>query len=283
MLDSNNNILSYSDYLTDGRFQEDFPDHVQVARVRHLTFLVAIKFPHARARNLSSEIRFLKELRWKESPLNHVVPFLGTYEAHEGTCIVLPRLVSLTKLAVSTYIHAESKHAKFLLLARQLVDAVIYLHGNGIAHLDLKPANIVLDPIAIFLYLIDFGSSEMYYTTGYKINKRRGTRGYADPEIDLDDRRKPQRMYDPFKADLFSLGLVIRDIAEYTGCPDPDFMEFAKLLTDADPNRRPFLHDFINDAAKPDFWKLNRLFYSIKIGVGKVQVADIANAGTETS
>ena len=57
-------------------------------------------------------------------------------------------------------ISAEQYYSHIDVLFRQLINAVAFLHGNGIAHRDIKPANIALtDNNYQQLKLIDFGYS----------------------------------------------------------------------------------------------------------------------------
>ena len=86
----------------------------------------------------------------------------------------------------------------------ELISALDYSHNNGIAHLDIKPANLFLDKYG-HLKLADFGLSQ-YCNQGSQLQNLYGSIAYMPPEM---IRKKP---YDPFKADIWSLGITIYQI-----------------------------------------------------------------------
>ena len=63
---------------------------------------------------------------------------------------------------------------------RQLIDALEYLQSKQVAHLDLKPQNILVSN-DLTLKLTDFGISRNVRTD--RLPKYCGTRGYMAPEI----------------------------------------------------------------------------------------------------
>jgi serine/threonine protein kinase len=84
---------------------------------------------------------------------------------------------------------------------KQIVDAVAYLHGNRIAHRDLKLENFVVTSGGV-IKVIDFGLSARV-TPYSKLADMCGSMAYSPPEIVM------QVPYDGTAADIWSLGIVL--------------------------------------------------------------------------
>jgi serine/threonine protein kinase len=67
----------------------------------------------------------------------------------------------------------------------QIIDAVVYLHDNSLAHLDLKLENIIINPDTNIIKLVDFGEAVVFKQSGkdIKFSTKGGTIPYAPPEI----------------------------------------------------------------------------------------------------
>ena len=87
-------------------------------------------------------------------------------------------------------------------ITTQLIEAVNYLHTNNISHGDIKPENVIYNPINNKITLIDFGFAKKHSQRLTFVNEKKGTRVYAAPEI------FKTTLFDPFKADIYSLGVV---------------------------------------------------------------------------
>ncbi|KAJ7595043.1 kinase-like domain-containing protein [Mycena floridula] len=123
---------------------------------------------------------------------------------------------------------AQARH-----IFSQVVDAVHYLHFNGIAHRDIKDENIVIDK-DMKVKLIDFGSAIVvdtnepppYYTLFY------GTAAYASSEI---LRKKPYRAA---PAEVWTLGVLLSYLV--TGSspfPDTNDAIEGRIVLADDPGR----------------------------------------------
>jgi len=89
----------------------------------------------------------------------------------------------------------------------QIATSLAFLHSISIAHLDIKPENIVLNK-ASTPHLVDFGCSEYMEENRRKkkmmLRGCRGTVGYVAPEVNV-----PDAVYDPFAADCWSFGCLL--------------------------------------------------------------------------
>lgn len=92
------------------------------------------------------------------------------------------------------------KQARYIF--KQILLAIQCCHDNNIAHLDLKTENIMLDS-NWNVKLSDFGLSVLTQEKNENINSFMGTESFLAPEI---INKKP---YDPFKADIFALGVTL--------------------------------------------------------------------------
>ncbi|CAL8111834.1 unnamed protein product [Orchesella dallaii] len=84
---------------------------------------------------------------------------------------------------------------------KQILNAVSYLHVNGIVHRDLKAENLLLD-VNNNIKLADFGFSNEYQE-GSLLNTWCGSPPYAAPEL------FEGKSYDGPKTDIWSLGVVL--------------------------------------------------------------------------
>ena len=114
-------------------------------------------------------------------------------------------------------------------ITHQLLDALEYMHSKQMIHRDLKPSNIMVTHTGQNAKIIDFGLSDS--DAFYVLKIPAGTSGYIAPEQFL-----PEAKAEP-KTDIYSLGMVIADMAKATG--DKSLEKMAKVCSMEDPKLRP--------------------------------------------
>ena len=104
----------------------------------------------------------------------------------------------------------------------QLFDSLNFLHLNQIAHLDIKPSNILIDKYGR-IKLTDFGMSK-FFPKNMKCEQYAGTKLFLAPEV------YSKNPYNPFKADIWALGITMHYLitGELLGNSFEEIMQFAK-------------------------------------------------------
>ena len=115
-----------------------------------------------------------------------------------GECIVMEWVDGVTLkewLAGSTTVEQRSH------VARQLLEALSYIHSLDIVHRDIKPSNIMITANGKNVKLIDFGLAD---TDAHAILKQpAGTKQYMAPE-------QASTSHPDVRNDIYSLGVVLR-------------------------------------------------------------------------
>jgi len=121
-------------------------------------------------------------------------------------------------------------------LARQLLEGVRFIHHHLVAHLDLKPDNIVVRSRSL-LRIIDFGEAVQVPRLESRIKGYQGTKGSVAPEVEQD----PDAGYQPILADLWPTGEMIRHFADYQPAHHREMKSLADQLQSPDPRQRLLL------------------------------------------
>lgn len=166
---------------------------------------------------------------------------IGLQLEHPHICrtLALERLAGMGSTIVMEYVDGDSletlikeKRLSAELaerIAAEMVDAVEYMHSRQITHRDIKPANIMLTHTGKCVKIIDFGLSDSDLFGVLKMPA--GTYRYIAPEQLL-----PDAAAEP-KADIYSLGMVMEDMAMATGCKK--LRRMARICTVKDAELRP--------------------------------------------
>ena len=132
---------------------------------------------------------------------------------------------------------------------REALQALVYSHSNNVAHLDIKPTNLFVDSYG-HIKLADFGFAKIV-ERGENIDTFCGSMAFMPPEI---FHKSP---FDPYKADVWSLGVTIYFMATGTipwiGLPVPDAIKkIEQGLVPPENSMQPVLREIIIKATNPD-------------------------------
>ncbi|KAK0452113.1 kinase-like domain-containing protein [Desarmillaria tabescens] len=202
---------------------------------------------------------FLSTEEMRKDPRNNAIPVLDAFPipcVEDWAIIVMPMFRGFA----SPPFHCRSE---FIELFQQLLAGLEFLHSENIAHRDISVNNIVMDHQRVlpkgyhfglkrshdgiewelptelrcragpvdYCY-IDFEFSECF-PEGREKTLISGIAGQRVPEVQDSD-----TLYNPFKADVYQLGVAMLDIFErYTGLDD--FKPLLRQMASIDPDKRP--------------------------------------------
>jgi len=185
------------------------------------------------------EIEILRYLMGIESPSNHTISPVQIWPVQGGNVVSMPMAGShLTSL------YNPSTH--LWPVAKQLFEAVDFMHQQGVAHLDLKPPNILLPTDGGRLSIIDFNRSVRIKGVEHMFHGLVGTTGYIAPEV-----AAGQGPYSAIRADLWSCGKTLEELCSLCR-PSRDrnaLLEIAGELMNRDPTQRPMMSDVLKRLA----------------------------------
>ena len=136
----------------------------------------------------------------------HIVTMYASYEERDCISIVLEKVRGKNLFEYSRDNRDLLPESIVVRWTRQLLNALDYMHGKYIAHLDVKPENILLsdNTLGADVKLCDFGCANNVGQDGIFLRYPIGTPLYCSPEM-VDCQSKKVCT----KSDIFSLGLVV--------------------------------------------------------------------------
>ncbi|KAG7092489.1 hypothetical protein E1B28_008841 [Marasmius oreades] len=188
---------------------------------------VMVKAVHRRSRELAI-VRFLSTPPIRGHPMNHCIPVLDLVVEGELGFIIMERW--------SSQLIPDSGPCclkSFLRAIGQCIEHAAFMHSLHIAHLDISLCNLLTDYRGHYAY-IDFELSHRFEEPNPRVcGYRLGTE--IPPECNgLDS-------YDPFKVDVFALGVLILRACKMTGHCVPELVEIVRPMLRDDPDERPSL------------------------------------------
>ena len=170
----------------------------------------------------------------KTTKQTRIIPLLDVID---GRLMVLPLQSPLL-----LFLELNASDDDVEVLAVQFLEGVAYMHSLGVAHLDLKPGNIVVerDPESekVDLAIIDFDHSA-FADAEPTISGSSGTPGWCAPEVSAG------KSYNPLLADRWSCGRVL---TLFTKRMKPSQLQeemhsLSQQMMDPDPSLRPPVPD----------------------------------------
>ncbi|OMJ70444.1 hypothetical protein SteCoe_31583 [Stentor coeruleus] len=177
------------------------------------------KKPRTDFTKISDEIIIYKRLSdLRKRPENCFTEYYGTCKNIENGKTTYYMIMEYQKKNLLKFLseNIELNDQVLFTMFKQLIRSFEQMHSLNIYHLDIKPANILIDQ-NFNMSIIDFDMAIMI--KGNKTNasdkseRRAGTKGYADPKIQaLIDGKNDIQPYSNAAADVFSLGMTFYHI-----------------------------------------------------------------------
>lgn len=185
---------------------------VYIAQDTSMDTEFAIKlFPHTRDESKPMICpQFLNEKRFSNLCHSNVIRMISSKSNRKlqiknqkitNTSYIIYELAtygSLFEIALVDEFQRSERIARTML--QQLLSGIDYLHKNGVAHMDIKPENILLGG-DFQLKICDFDGA---FQQGDAETIGRGTPNYRAPEIIY-----LRKVQDPYKTDIYSAGIVL--------------------------------------------------------------------------
>jgi tRNA A-37 threonylcarbamoyl transferase component Bud32/DNA-directed RNA polymerase specialized sigma24 family protein len=213
---------------------------VYLARDRKANLLVAVKaLRKSWLGNSAAEALFLNEAKLLAS-LKHpnVVQFLDAGRLPNDSWFIVMEYANGVSLKQAIKTSADASEVLDWLL--QTCRALEFLHGKGVTHGDLKPANIIV--CSGVAKLIDFGFAQQAAGANRKL--RGGTAGFVAPEFNASP-----------SSDMFAFGKVVdfamKCMIKKDGRDAPfQLTEIVELTTADDPDSRPSSREIVSRLAE---------------------------------
>ena len=211
-----------------------WPDNIVKVTKDGLTFA-------SKLLGLKTEERDILESLQRPNPNdNHVIPLIDVIPSDDGDIIVMPWLSPLDSLG------DYSKDRNVLeALVIDFLEGVSILHKNNIAHLDLKPGNVLVDGTRPRprLSIIDFGMSTRVDNEETTVTGFRRTPSWTAPEVGSPDGLA--MTYSAIRADRWSCGRMLQHFSKTFPICRASFDHIRAQLLDSDPSRRPSLETVV--------------------------------------
>lgn len=156
---------------------------------------------------------------------NHIIKVLDVFEEN-GTAYYVMEYVDGGSLGEHVAQCGTLSESEALHYTRQIADALRYIHGKKMSHLDVKPTNILIKEGAISV-LIDFGMAKQYDQGGNETSSTPVgvSKGYAPIE---QYKSENVSLFSP-QSDIYSLGATLYKLVSGSTPPEAQDLLFGGL------------------------------------------------------
>jgi serine/threonine protein kinase len=198
----------------------------------------------------TDELAILKHLNDIKSAANHTIELHGIVHNSIINLVALRQRIPLSEYF--RYHHPPESAASF---PEQFLEGIAFLHSYQVAHLDLKPGNVVVDCLGRErkhrprIIIIDFGLSVFVEDEHTTVEGFCGTPPWVAPEVGTRD--GPDKTYSPILADRWACGQMVHHLEMLlAGGGDGSQSQFQEMLKDrlmsADPRARPAVKEVLD-------------------------------------
>ncbi|KXN89233.1 hypothetical protein AN958_05987 [Leucoagaricus sp. SymC.cos] len=188
---------------------------------------IIVKAVHIHSREYDI-IRALSRGALREDPRNHTIPVVDLIE-HPLDNIAFIVMEEWSSQLITD--DGPCCLSLFLAALRQCIEHAVFMHSLKMVHLDISLRNLVTDYNGRYAY-IDFELARRFEDDpNPRLVFRRGTE--VPPECERGEST------DPYKIDVWALGVLILRACKLTGYCVPELMHVVKPMLDECPERRP--------------------------------------------
>lgn len=137
-------------------------------------------------------------LALKQADHPSIVNLLEVYYDSENVYLVMEKIEGVTLHYIIDY-EDKATEKDTVIIVEQLLKIVVYLNKINIAHWDIRPNNVLINPATLSLKLLDFGSSK-YLVDEADFNDKIKEPLYSAPEMLIKKFNK--------KCDVWSIGII---------------------------------------------------------------------------
>ncbi len=134
-----------------------------------------------------------------------IVPIYDAGVLEDGRVFYVMRLVEGKRL--DEFAEGGATRGELLRIVLRIADAIAFAHGQGVAHCDLKPANVMIGRFGEVLVL-DWGIARLVAVMSDGPERAAGTPGYMAPEQESATLPVTERV------DVYAIGIILGELME---------------------------------------------------------------------